>query len=420
MISALTSRKIVWSTLVQYFGRLVTIGVGIITIKLVTNYLGADEYGFYAKISEFSLFFTTIANLGIFGNVVRKMSESPTDGKLFTNALFLRLTTALAFFAVGLIYAFIFLPNTGFALGTLFFMGSLLFDHLTTVCTGMLQASYMMGRSVFANVCGRITILLTVFILIQLQTPAFAPLFFLAPLAGSVVNLTLSLAFVRAKIKFVWRLSRALLRMLFLTALPFGIINIINSLYFRFLPSYFTARVLSDAAYSSYNVSLHIAMTAAMLSTFLMFSTLPAFKQALEGRHMQTAKSIYKVISKTLLVAAVLMVGVGSLLAPTAIRILTNKTFIIPEFWFILPLLLTLGAVSFFYDLVLITVFAFEKEIWFLKREFLALALAASVFALSLITKDPGPSTMLIILGAILGELTMVLFGLRLIRKQLD
>jgi O-antigen/teichoic acid export membrane protein len=86
--------KIVWSTAVQLLGKGTQIVLGVVGLKLATNALGADEYGLYGKISEYALFFSVAANLGIFGNTVRKMSESPHDGKLFVNALVLRMVTA--------------------------------------------------------------------------------------------------------------------------------------------------------------------------------------------------------------------------------------------------------------------------------------------------------------------------------------
>ena len=67
MISTILEKKIAWSTAVQYFGKILQLGLGVAAIKLITNYLGQEEYGTYAKISETALFFATMGNLGIFG-----------------------------------------------------------------------------------------------------------------------------------------------------------------------------------------------------------------------------------------------------------------------------------------------------------------------------------------------------------------
>ncbi|MEK9159377.1 MAG: oligosaccharide flippase family protein [Patescibacteria group bacterium] len=408
--------KIVWSTLVQLLGKLAQIVMGMVSIKLVTNALGADEYGLYGKISEYALFFSVAANLGIFGNTVRKMSESPRDGKLFVNALVLRMATALIFFGVGAGVAWIWIPNPVFALGMVFFMGSLFLDYITSVCDGMLQANYKMGRAVAALVLGRAANLALLLVLVKMGAPTSAPIFFLGPLLGAVVTASLSFLFVRRLIRLEWKLDRDLMKMLFLTALPFGIINIINNLYFRFLPSLFAAKTLTDAQYGSYNLSLHIASTAALLSTLLMFSSLPALKQAIEHKEKQKIRDLLHTLKKSLFVLAILMVLGGSFVAPTAIELLSGKLFILPELWFILPMLLILAAVSYFYDLVLITLFAFEKDLWLLKREGLALLVGLSLLLVSTFIPDLGLKTIFILGSAIAAEGTTTVLGLRKIK----
>ena len=134
-------------------------------MKLVTSALGAENYGTYGKISEFSLFFATAANLGIFGNMVRKIGLAPNDGRLFGNALLLRLFTGLLFFGTGWVYAWLTIPDSAFLVGTLFFMSSLLFDFLTTVCDALLQVHYKMGRATLALLLGRVVNLTVIYTL---------------------------------------------------------------------------------------------------------------------------------------------------------------------------------------------------------------------------------------------------------------
>ncbi|MFA6024322.1 MAG: hypothetical protein WC777_03870 [Candidatus Gracilibacteria bacterium] len=419
MLSHALKNKIVWSTVVQLFGKVAQIVLGIVSIRMVTHALGLEEYGVYGKISEYALFFSVVANLGIFGNTVRKMSESPHDGKLFVNALVLRMGTAGTFFAVGALFAWIWIPNSIFFFGVLFFMSSLFLDYITSVCDGMLQANYKMGRATAALVLGRAASLGLIALLIYLEAPASAPLFFLGPLTGAAVASTLSLLFVRQLIRFEWKLDPALMRMLLLTALPFGIINILNNLYFRFMPSYFISQTLTDAQYGSYNLSLHLASTASLLSTLLMFSSLPALKQAIQHKESKKICDLFRTLKKTLLLMALLMILGGSFVAPTAIELLSGKDFILPELWFLLPLLLILAGVSYFYDLVLITLFAYEQDLWLLKREGLALLVFLIILGLSLPLQDPILKTFLILFSAIAAESTVTLLGLKRISQTI-
>lgn len=416
MLTHHLKNQILWSTFVQIIGKGIQLGVTILSLKLVTQALGPSEYGLYGKIAEYALFFSVAANLGIFGNTVRKMSERPKDGELFVNALLLRMGTAFLFFGIGLLWAFLFIDGKDFLLGVLFFMSVLFLDYVTSVCDGMLQANYKMGRATIALILGRLINLGVIVLLIVLNTAPHAPLFFLGPLAGAVVTAGISFLFVGLNLRFVWKWNGELLKLLLFGSIPFGIINILNNLYFRFLPSFFAARTLTEEQFAHYNLSLHFAITASLLSTFLMFSSLPALKRAIKAHERDTVKQVFRKLKHAFLLLGLALVLGGALLGPWALTLLSGEEFILPELWFILPLLLLLASFSYFYDLVLITLFAFEKEIWFLKRECLALGVALLILSSLFLISSPLPVTLIILTSSLAAEATIVVLGLRKIR----
>ncbi len=411
------SGKIAFSTGVQVFGKAAQIVIAAVSLKLISNYLTQGDYGIYASISEYALFFSVAANLGIFGNTVREMSKAPADGKIFFNVLVLRMVSAGLFFLSAIIYLILNGFDSVFIAGALIFLGSLFFDYVTSVCDGMLQANYMMGRAMIALVAGRLVNLGVIFWIVNNMESGMngghIPIVFLAVLSGSLVTACLSLVFVYRKIKWSFVLDGDFIRRIFLISLPFGIINILNNLYFRFLPDLFARGALTDEQFATFNISFKIAQVLSLFSTFLMFSVLPGFKQYLANGDMKKARVLFGRIWKLLLAAGVAMVVFGSLLGPWMLELLTHKKYFLPEFWFVLPLMLLLAAISYGYDLVLITLFAFEEEIWFLKREVLALILALMIFAASFFIEPLQLKIAAIILAAILGEGFMVLIGLK-------
>lgn len=96
-------RQIIFSTLVQYAGKAVQIVLAALTLKLISNFLSENNYGLYATITEYALFFSVAANLGIFANIIRRMAVNPSDGETFINSLYLRIVTALVFFGFGIV-----------------------------------------------------------------------------------------------------------------------------------------------------------------------------------------------------------------------------------------------------------------------------------------------------------------------------
>lgn len=416
-------KKIAFSTLVQYAGKILQLVLAAVTIKLISNFLTQSGYGVYAAISEYALFFSTAANLGIFGNVVRIMADRPTDGSVFLNALMLRVVTALLFFATAIMVTLANGSGTVFTVGTVLFCGSLFFDYVTSVCDGMLQANYMMGRATFALVIGKIVNLGVIYFIISnfggdVDT---AGLFFIlgAVLLGSVLTAGISLFFVSRKIEWSWKISTPLMLKILGVSIPFGVINILNNLYFRFLPDYFSHQILDDKQFASFNISFRIAQVLSLASTFLMFSALPGLTEYIEGGHLEKARKLYGTLQKLLAGAGLLLVAVGSFAGPAVLAFLTHEKYNLPEFWFVLPLMLVLAAVSYGYDLVLLTLFAAGEDVWFMKREFFALAVAGVLFGAQFFVADVTAKMALILAGAIAGETLMVIAGTRKARKVL-
>lgn len=436
------TRKIAWSTLVQYGGRIVQIGLAMLTVKLLANFFSKAQLGDYDMLKEYALFFFTVANFGIFANVVRQMADRPTDSKVFTNALIVRLITAVVVFAIALIGAPFFFEDQILISAVMIFIGSLLFDYITQICDAMLQANYLMGRATFALVLGRIVNFGVLTWMMLAEVPCFLQklggaqcggLFdfqfnqasdsalqtiFYAPLIGSLVTMIVTIFFVRQKMKLVWKYDHQYCLKLFISGFPYGMTNILNNLYFRFLPMFLAAKFLEDGEFSTFQKPYTIAFVLSMFSTFLMFSVMPTFKKNLQQGRWKEAKMLFGKVKKFLLVISLLLVVVMPWFGPLLITILTNKTLINPELWFVFPMFLLLAAISYFYDLILVTLYSMNREWWLLRREFIALAGASLVFVLAFLMPNFQAQVVVVILGAIVGELLMVMMGLKEIKRE--
>lgn len=413
------NKKIAFSTIIQYLGKIVLMLLSMTTLKWISNFLSEHDYGTYAAVAEYALFFSVVANLGIFANVVRRMADEPKNGKVFINSLVLRVVTAVLFFLSGA--GFLYFQNSDpvFIFGSLLFFGSMLFDYVMSVCDAALQANYRMGRAVLAQIIGKSFHVGIIYWLISNFSASGDSLvwIFAASVFSSLVMAFVSLLFVVKAIDWQWKLDRKLMLEILKISIPFGIINILNNLYFRFLPDYFAYRALSTEQFATFNISFRIAQVFSLLSTFLMFSVLPGLKEYIDQQHWQKVRWLYERVGWFLFITGVLLVTLGSWMGPFMIELMTHKKYFLPEFWFVLPLMLLLAAISYGYDLILITLFALEKDLWILKREVFALALALVVFLSSFLVDDLQIKLLLIISGAIVGESAMVWWGLRQIRR---
>jgi hypothetical protein len=150
-----------------------------------------------------------------------------------------------------------------------------------------------------------------------------------------------------------------------------------------------------------------------------MFSALPGIREYIDQKHWQKVRTLYSKILLVLASAGAIVFIMGSLLGPTMLTLVTSKEYFLPEFWFILPLMLLLAAISYGYDLILITLFAFDKTKWLLSRECIAISVALIFFVASLFVGDTQWRILVVILWALAGESIMVITGIIKMRKIL-
>ncbi len=106
----------------------------------------------------------------------------------------------------------------------------------------------------------------------------------------------LSIYYVIRKIQLEWKIDTAFMWEIFRIGVPFGIISIINSLYFRFLPDYFSHIALTSGQFATFSISFRIAQVMSLFSTLLMFSALPGLREYIDQKHWKKLKILYKKI----------------------------------------------------------------------------------------------------------------------------
>jgi O-antigen/teichoic acid export membrane protein len=409
--------KIAVSTVVQYFGKALQIVLSVVTIKLIASNLDQGDYGVYSAISEYALFFSTAANLGLFAHIVRAVSVAKTDKQVMVNALFLRLGSALLIFVAGLLYLLVAGVEERFFYGSVLFFGALLLDYLTSVCNAWLQANYRMAQATFALLFGKIASVVLTGVVLSVDGLSLA-WYFLPTVVGSLLSFVITFWLVRYHLHGRWSLNWQLWRDLLVSSIPFGLISLANSIYFRFLPDYVAHDMLTSQQFATFSLIMRVTQVAALLSTFLMFSALPVLRQAIVKGAWEEVRTIYRRLMKVLIGVGVALLVFGTLFSSVLLHVVANAKYNRPELWFVWPLLLLLAALSYGYDLVLITLFAHEQERWWLKIELQALISAAFVYLVITYSPARGLRTVFLeLVAACVLEGYMVWRGHRALQK---
>lgn len=148
--------KIAKNTLVQVVGRTLGTILGILTLGVMTRYLGAEGYGKFTTVTTFLQFFGVLVDFGLSLTTLSMLSEHEDDrDRVASNMLTLRIISAAVFFGFAplLVLAFPYSADvkSAVAVGA----ASFFFLAVNQILTAALQKELRMGRVALAEVLGR-------------------------------------------------------------------------------------------------------------------------------------------------------------------------------------------------------------------------------------------------------------------------
>lgn len=225
-------RKIFYNTLAQSLGKIFAVFLGLINLALLSRYLGEQGFGEYATVLAFLGFFVVMADFGLYLYVVREISKPETDhGKIISNALGLRLTTALASLVLGSLVALLF-PYDPVVKKTMFLgIAAFLFVSLNQVLVGIFQKNLVQHLVVLSETLGRALnlVLIYTFIKESLSLPYFVGALIAANGAIFLLTLVFAKRYERFGLEFDWKFWKEIVK----TSWPLVFAVILNLLYFK-------------------------------------------------------------------------------------------------------------------------------------------------------------------------------------------
>lgn len=244
------SRRIFYNTLAQSLGKIFAALIGLVTISVLSQYLGEQGFGQYSIVVAFLGFFVVLADLGLYLYVVREISKPQTDSRqILSNSLGLRLVAACAFLLLGAGLA-LFFPYDHTVKITMF-LGVLAFVSvaLNQVLIGVFQKHLAQHLVVISETIGRILNLLLIYGFIR---QAFGvPFFVLALVLGNLATLLLTIVFARRFERFGIEFDFRVWKKILLVSWPLIFAVLLNLLYFK------TDTVILSLFYDSDTVGIY-------------------------------------------------------------------------------------------------------------------------------------------------------------------
>ncbi|MFA4871739.1 MAG: flippase [Patescibacteria group bacterium] len=227
-----TAGKIAKNTLYQIIGKVLGTLVGLITVGLMTRYLGQTGYGYFTTVIAYLQFFSVLVDFGLQMATTQMISKPEADQqKIFRNVFTLRFFSTLIF--LGLAVAIVwFLPyppmiKTGVAIASLSFF----FIALQSVLISIFQKELAMSRVALAEVWGRVALLIGVWLAIGLNQG----LLYLigAVVLGSLINFLILFIGSRRYFSIKFDFDISFWKKIWHTTWPLAITIALSLVYFR-------------------------------------------------------------------------------------------------------------------------------------------------------------------------------------------
>ncbi|MCX6739870.1 MAG: flippase [Candidatus Parcubacteria bacterium] len=173
--------------MIQFVGKVLGTLFGVLTVAIMTRYLGQVGFGQYSTITAYLQLFAILVDLGLSITVVRLIADPGNDQPTVFNNLFtLRIVTSLIFLGLAPLIVIFFpydnLVKIGIAVATLSFF----FSALTQVLIGLYQKELNMLTVTIGEIAGRMVLFCLVALFAYLNYGLLAIV--VAVVIGSLIN----------------------------------------------------------------------------------------------------------------------------------------------------------------------------------------------------------------------------------------
>ncbi|MBN2087602.1 flippase [Candidatus Peregrinibacteria bacterium] len=345
------ARKILENTFVQVIGKVVTAGLSIIVLKIISGYLGTAGYGDYTTVYQFLAFFGIAADFGIYTITVKEMSKDESRiPMILGNILGLRTGLAILAMVAAVVVAFL-IPSyadTVIPMGVLVATMATIFTLLNGTVSSVLQVHLKMQYATIGLVIGKIvSVIYMAVVAYVLFTGDLVNGFYHLMWAGVLGNLVMfgiTLYYVLRYTKITYRFDFSFWKKMFITSLPYGVALMLNTMYFRLdvilmtvmLPhttlmadgtSQCSATMCGDTEVGLYGVAMRFLEMLVIIPIYFMNSVLPVMTRFIEEQS-QRIKELMQYSFDFLVATGIPILVGGFVLAVPIIMFISDSEFV--------------------------------------------------------------------------------------------
>lgn len=290
-MKSLTS-KVAANTVVQSLSKAIMVATSIVTISLLTRYLGEEGFGEYTTVMTYLGLFGIIVDMGMYLIVVREVAKEDADAEgILGNVLGIRLLIGGFILAMAPVLAVLVFPyshkvDIAIAIGAIGF----LLINLNQIVSVVFQVNLIMWKLMVGEVFGRLSILGLTYYYILRGGNLWS--FIIANVVGNVVLLGFSYLLASKYVKLMPRFEWSKWKSLLIETAPLAIVTLLSRIYFS-IDTIFLSIFRSQIEVGIYGLPYKVLDILISFPTIFAGLVFPAMSRYASAKNMIDLKRIY-------------------------------------------------------------------------------------------------------------------------------
>lgn len=226
------AKNIAKNTLYLAIGKILSTGIGVLTISILLRYLTPDDYGRYTTVVAFVLLFGTFVDLGLNLTTTQDISLPQTDvektlSSVFTLRVLINIGLIILLPAIMLVFPYEQNVKNAIMICSAMFFSQSLFQVLASYFQKTLQA----GKIVLSELAGRVVLILTTLLAVYFQF-SFLQIM-LTLVASTVVQLWAIIKFTCKEIHLKFIIDTPTWKRIISKTWPVALSVVFTTIYFK-------------------------------------------------------------------------------------------------------------------------------------------------------------------------------------------
>jgi O-antigen/teichoic acid export membrane protein len=318
------TQKIAYNAVFSSVARILEMIIGLVIIKLTTNYLGLDGFGDYGTVMAFVYIFSVLADFGLYSIVVREISDKDAnEEKVINNAFTIRIVLGALVMSSAYLFSFLLPYSNEVRFGVLIASFGYWIFNAIQVMMGLFQKHLAMDKVSVAEFLGRLAQFVVIILCVRYNLGFYLTL--VALFIGGIFNLFFVFLYSKKLIRLRLAFDFSIWRDLIIKAFPLAVSAVLVLVYFK-LDTVLLSVMKESRDVGIYSLAYRVMETLIFFPSMIVGLTMPLMSRfAFEDR--EKFKSI---VQRTLnfLLLAIVPVVLGIFVVSEKLIYLLSK----PEF----------------------------------------------------------------------------------------